>query len=141
MTTVYLAGPINGCTDDEANGWRQGFMESLAGCKFLDPMVRDYRGREDECVGEIVEGDKADIDACDIFLAYCWQVSWGTAMEIYYAWERWGYPQGRKPKKHIILVVPEGSRISPWLRHHSDLIIPTLADARQAIIDYVQTAA
>lgn len=39
MTTVYLGGPINGCTDSEANGWRQGFMDSLAGCKFLDPMV------------------------------------------------------------------------------------------------------
>lgn len=26
MKTVYLAGPINGCTDDEAGGWRDGFM-------------------------------------------------------------------------------------------------------------------
>jgi hypothetical protein len=120
MTTIYLAGPINGCIDDEAHGWRQGFMDSLSGYKFLDPMVRDYRGREDECVPEIVEGDKADIEACDVFLAYCWQVSWGTAMEIFYA-----HQLGRR----VVLVVPEGARISPWLRYHSHAIYKTLAAA------------
>lgn len=130
MTTVYLAGPINGCTDDEANGWRQGFMESLPGFDFLDPMRRDYRGREDECVDEIVEGDKQDIDNCDVFLAYCWQVSWGTAMEIYYAWRGEGR---RLPGPRIVLVIPEGQRISPWLRYHSDVIVPTLAQAAELI--------
>lgn len=120
MTTVYLAGPINGCTDDEANGWRQGFMERLPEDDFLDPMVRDYRGQEDECVVEIVEGDKADIDQCDIFLAYCWQTSWGTGMEILYAWET---------GKHVMLVIPEGTRVSPWQRYHSHQIVWTLAEA------------
>ena len=128
MTTVYLAGPINGCTDDEAHGWRQGFMarfEEFYECYgFLDPMVRDYRGREDECVAEIVEGDKDDIDGCDIFLAYCWQVSWGTAMEIYHAWQL---------AKRVILVVPEGHRISPWLRYHSTAIVHTLDEAAEVI--------
>lgn len=120
MTTLYLAGPINGCTDDEANGWRQGFMDSLPGYKFLDPMVRDYRGKEDESVNEIVEGDKSDIEACDVFLAYCWQVSWGTAMEILYA---------HQVGKRVVLVIPEGARISPWLRYHSHAIYSTLAGA------------
>jgi nucleoside 2-deoxyribosyltransferase len=122
MSAIYLAGPINGCTDDEANGWRQGFIERLAGkgFVFLDPMVRDYRGREDECVAEIVEGDKGDIDACDTFLAYCWQTSWGTGMEILYAWET---------GKHVLLVIPEGVRISPWQRYHSHQICWTLAEA------------
>lgn len=117
---VYLAGPINGCNDDEANGWRQGFMARLPHLEFRDPMVRDYRGREDECVAEIVQGDIADIDECDTFLAYCWQVSWGTAMEIFYAY---------RAGKRVILVVPEGARVSPWLRYHSHYIVSNLAAA------------
>lgn len=117
---VYLAGPINGCTDEEAHGWRDGFMASLPDLKFLDPMVRDYRGREDESVNEIVESDIEDINECDVFLAYCWQISWGTGMEVFYAY---------RTGKRVILVVPEGERISPWLRYHSHDIVPTLAVA------------
>lgn len=124
MITIYMAGPINGCTDDEAHGWRQGLMEMLPAFQFLDPMRRDYRGKEDESVNEIVAGDIADIDACDIFLAYCWQVSWGTAMEIFYAC---------RSGKTVVLVVPEGARISPWLRYHSHAILPTLAAAADHI--------
>ena len=120
MTTVYLAGPINGCNDDEANGWRQGVMDRHPDHTFLDPMVRDYRGREDECVDEIVEGDKADIAKCDIFLAYCWQVSWGTGMEIHLA---------HQGGKRVIVVVPAGDRVSPWLRYHSEVVVTTLAEA------------
>jgi len=117
MTTVYLAGPINGCSDEGASGWRDAFMADRPHLEFLDPMRRDYRGREDESVNEIVEGDIADIYACDVFLANCWQVSWGTAMEIFFA-----HDIGKK----VILVIPEGTRISPWLRYHSDEIHNTL---------------
>ncbi len=28
MTSVYLGGPINGTTDEEASGWREGFKAS-----------------------------------------------------------------------------------------------------------------
>lgn len=124
---VYLAGPINGCTDTEAHGWRDDFMASLPQLKFLDPMVRDYRGREDESVNEIVESDLSDIDECDIFLAYCWQVSWGTGMEILYAY---------RTAKPVVLIVPEGQRISPWLRYHSHLIVGTLAEAGVALMKW-----
>ncbi len=109
----YLAGPINGCDDDEANGWRQGFMAELPEHEWLDPMVRDYRGREDDCVQEIVEGDMADIDTCDFVVAYCWQPSWGTAMELRYAFEK---------GKPIFAVVPKGMRVSPWLRYHAKVL-------------------
>lgn len=119
MSTVYLAGPIAGCNDEEASGWRQGFVEAHPAHEFLDPMRRDYRGKEDDNVNDIVELDIEDIDTADIFLAYCWQVSWGTAMEIFYA-----YTSG----KRVILVVPEGVRVSPWLRYHSDEIYKSLDD-------------
>lgn len=127
MTTIYLGGPINGTTDEEASGWRDQFIKEMGDhFTFKDPMVRDYRGREDECVDEIVELDKQDIEESDVFLAYCWQVSWGTAMEIYYAWLCVNV-------RVSILVVPEGMRISPWLRYHSSYIVSSLKEAQDLI--------
>lgn len=93
-------------------------------------MDRDYRGREDEYVDEIVKGDRNDIIESDIFLAYCWQPSWGTAMEIHFAHER---QQSMNGHRLIVVVVPEGQRISPWLRYHSDVVVPTLEAAAQWI--------
>lgn len=122
MTTVYLAGPINGCNDDEAHGWRQDFVASLPRLTFLDPMRRDYRGVEDQFAAQIVEADLADIDASDVVLAYCWQPSWGTAMEILYA---------RTQRKTVIAVVPDGQNVSPWLRHYTIAVLPTLAAAQE----------
>lgn len=119
MTTVYLAGPINGCTDDEANTWRDQVKLALGVENTLDPMRRDYRGIEDESVREIVEGDLEDIINSDIMLANCWQVSWGTAMEIFYA---------NEIGKAVIAVLPPDARVSPWLRWHAE-VVHSLDDA------------
>lgn len=124
--TIYLAGPINGCDDGEAHDWRKWVMGRLPSCGFLNPMRRDYRGREGDCAKEIVEGDKADIRDSDIVLANCWQVSWGTAMEIFYAADLFQY---RKARNGIVAVVPHGVRVSPWLQHHASLVVETLEDA------------
>lgn len=110
MKTVYLAGPINGCTDAEALDWREDMVRRLNGFNILSPMSRDYRGKEAELVEEIVEGDKADIDASDIVIAYCPKPSVGTSMEVLYAWER---------DKHVIVLAPPGTSVSPWLKYHS----------------------
>lgn len=138
MTTIYLGGPINGATDEEASGWREAFKAEL-GPEFTyrDPMDRDYRGREDECVAEIVELDKDDIDESDIVVGYCWQVSVGTSMEIFYAWDQ---RFSRIAGPFVLLVIPEGTRISPWLRYHSDAIVGTLAEA-QALIRAIEDEA
>lgn len=135
MTTVYLGGPINGATDEEAHGWRDQFKAELGpSFTYKDPMDRDYRGREDECVNEIVELDKADIEVSDIVVGYCWQVSVGTSMEVYFAWDlRF---QGTDQGPFVLLVIPEGTRISPWLRYHSDAIVHTLEEARQLIVAF-----
>ncbi len=117
---VYLMGPINGCTDDEASTWRDQVKAELGEEHTLDPMRRDYRGVEDESVDAIVDGDLEDIGACTSALANCWQVSWGTAMEIFYA-----HSIGRP----VIAVLPEGTRISPWLRYHTRAIVHTLPAA------------
>lgn len=41
---VYLAGPINGCTDAEAKNWREELKTHFPNA--IDPMKRDYRGVE-----------------------------------------------------------------------------------------------
>jgi nucleoside 2-deoxyribosyltransferase len=129
---VYLAGPINGRTDDEAHGWRDEFMEKLPQYEYLDPMVRDYRGREDVAYAEIVELDKADILTADAIVAYCWQPSWGTAMELLFAWEN-GIP--------VIVVVPADVRVSPWLRYHSYRVVPSLYGASKILAQLALAAA
>jgi nucleoside 2-deoxyribosyltransferase len=107
----YLGGPINGCTDQEAHGWREEAKTLLSslGHTYKDPMDRDYRGREMEpgIAAAIVNGDKADIRACDILLMNAPQPSWGTAMEIFY-----GHSLGKK----VYVVLPaDGRAPSPWV--------------------------
>lgn len=115
---VYLAGPINGCTDEECRDWREYVKTRLP--LTIDPMVRDYRGIEDEKWREIVEGDKADIDRCHVVLVNYDKPSVGTAMEILYAWER---------NKPVVVVAKPGTRISPWLRFHSWDIVDSFEKA------------
>ena len=51
MKTVYLCGGINGLSDEDCTDWREATKAELYNhFNFLDPMRRDYRGREAECV-------------------------------------------------------------------------------------------
>lgn len=113
---VYLAGPINGCTDDEAFRWRHDVRRiatQLGQLEIVDPADRDERGREDSEYMDIVNGDKAEIDSCSAVLANCWKTSVGTSMEIMYAYER---------RKSIVVCVPVGRPVSPWYRAHAGKI-------------------
>jgi nucleoside 2-deoxyribosyltransferase len=111
---VYLAGPINGCTDEQAKGWREEARELLekSGHEVFDPMVRDYRGRELEpgIAAEIVEQDKNDIRACGGMLVYYERPSVGTSMEVFFADDE---------GKVVIVVDKSGKPLSPWLTYHS----------------------
>ena len=126
MLTVYLAGPINGCSDEQANGWRRAAKAWLQGrAHVLDPMARDYRGVETANVNAIVEGDLADIRASDVLLVKVTYPSWGTAMEIAYA---------RMAGKRVVAFgfgAPErGPEIhSPWLAYHVECV----STLRQAV--------
>ncbi len=119
---VYLCGPIAGCTDEECKNWRD--QSKLVIQNTFDPMVRDYRGREDECMKEIVELDKKDIDQSDVILVNYDKPSVGTSMEILYAWER---------KKTIILVAAKNTKLSPWLKYHSTYIFHSFDEAYKFI--------
>lgn len=120
---VYLCGPINGCTDEECNDWRVLIRSLLGGCEIVDPMRRDYRGREQECWREIVELDKIDVAQCDIVAANAPKPSVGTSMEIFLAW------QFAKP---IVVITPNPTP-SPWLIYHATKIVRTYADAAEWI--------
>lgn len=120
--TLYLCGPINGCTDAEATDWREIVKSTWTG-KTIDPMARDYRGRELEpgIAAEIVAGDLADIQASDIILVFYEKPSVGTSMEIFYA--------KFVLKKPVIVVNNSKTPLSPWLVFHSDAVVKTMAEA------------
>ncbi len=105
---VYLCGPINGCTDEECRDWRE--MAKLHLPDTLDPMRRDYRGKEQDSVREIVELDKIDVTNSDVILVNFDKPSVGTSMELLYAWER---------GKMVVVVHKAGVVLSPWLVYHS----------------------
>lgn len=115
---LYLCGPINGCTDDEACTWRDWFNRQRFPC--IDPMDRDYRGKEAESYREIVDLDKKDVRDCDVLVVMYTQPSVGTSMEVFYAWML-GKP---------VIVIDESSKpISPWLRYHSTAIVKSKEEA------------
>lgn len=106
---IYLCGGINGLSDADANDWRTEAKRRLP--RTLDPMRRDYRGRESENINQIVSGDLWDIDKSNAVLAMCTRPSWGTAMEIFYA---------HSQELPVVAVVP-GGPVSPWLAYHSSV--------------------
>ena len=121
----YLAGPIAGCTDDEAAGWRDAVTEHFR--KAINPMCRDYRqGDALAHQREIVELDKRDILRSD-----CVVVRWdhtkamtGTTMEVIFAWEN------RVP---VVLWIDPKATLSPWLAYHSTFIVHSFVDVIDAV--------
>lgn len=126
---AYLCGPINGCTDDEAMTWREWFKQNANCMKvcFVDPMRRDYRGRESEDYREIVEMDKKDVREVDVLIVMYTQPSVGTSMEIFYAWTI---------GKPVILINESNKPLSPWMRYHATAIVRTKELALEKIKEW-----
>lgn len=120
--TIYLCGPINGRTDADATNWREAAKRLWPG-SCLDPMRRDYRGREMEpgIAAEIVAGDIEDIQASDAILVFFDKPSVGTAMEVFYAKAVLGKP--------VVVLDASDKPLSPWLTHHSDFRSRNMAEA------------
>lgn len=121
MKTIYLCGPINGRTDADCRNWREAVKDMWHG-ECLDPMRRDYRGRELEpgIAAEIVAGDKEDIAASDALLVFYDKPSVGTSMEVYMA------HQDGKP---VVIVDASDKPLSPWLTHHCTAVTRSLDEA------------
>ena len=84
MPRVYLAGPPFA---DEYR-IRASALALAAGWEPVDPMRRDFRAGTEGHEEEIVEGDLADIDSCEVVLAAFTAPDEGTAMEAWYAHSR-----------------------------------------------------
>ncbi len=126
---AYLAGPINGCTDEEAKGWRDQMVAGIDGVTFFDPMERDYRGEELANVQQLVERDKQLIEQSDYVVANVWKPSTGTAMEILHA-----HYVGRP----VILIAPDGEKISPWLVYHASYRVGSVEEAIALLKDRIE---
>jgi len=128
MKTIYLCGPINGRTDDDARTWREAAKSLWIG-ECIDPMRRDYRGRELDpgIADEIVSGDIEDIYASDALLVYFDKPSVGTAMEVFLAHYNLG--------KIVVVLDASDKPLSPWLLRFSDFQTRDMATALKFIED------
>jgi nucleoside 2-deoxyribosyltransferase len=125
---IYLCGAIAGCTDSEASGWRDWFKNEMDDITWLDPMDRDYRGKELENYREIVELDKRDVESSDIVLVMYTKPSVGTSMEIFYA-HQLGIP--------VLTIDRSAGPISPWLIYHSTAVVDSKHAAINKIYDWI----
>ena len=119
MKRVYLAGPPY--ADDYRR--RAAALVREAGWEPVDPMRRDFRGRTEGNEREIVEGDLADIDACDAVLAAFTEPDEGTAMEAWYA-HRSGTP---------VVAYTGGAPVHPWTAYVASAVAAELEDAVAAL--------
>jgi nucleoside 2-deoxyribosyltransferase len=119
--TIYLCGPINGRTTEDATNWRE-LVKARWNGPTLDPMRRDYRGRELEpgVASEIVAGDIEDIQASAAILVFFDKPSVGTAMEVFYAKHVLGKPVVVIDAQDAYKGPRSNKPLSPWLIHHSD---------------------
>ena len=116
---IYLCGPINGRSDEDCNGWRIKAKALLAEFDTLDPMRRDYRNIEMVAAHQIIQNDKDDIDSSEGVLVYFDSPSFGTAMEIFYAFQ-----EGLK----VVAVNASGVSHSPWVEVHTHAITTDLPE-------------
>jgi len=127
---IYLCGPIGGCSDSEAKDWRNWFKEELDGTHIaaVDPMNRDYRGKEALNYREIVELDKRDVKSCDAVIVMYTKPSVGTSMEMFYA-HTLGIP--------VLLINKSEGALSPWLTYHSTAIVDSNIAAISKLYDWI----
>jgi nucleoside 2-deoxyribosyltransferase len=130
---IYLCGPIHGRTDEECVGWRQRFAAEWPG-ECLDPMRRDYRGREHENPQELVKADLEDVSTAGALVVYFDKPSVGTSMEIFYA-------RHCLDKPVVVINASDMSVLPVWLVYHSTVIVRTLEEAVSYLSGYAVNSA
>jgi nucleoside 2-deoxyribosyltransferase len=118
---VYLASPH---MDDNFRARATKLLTRVRRIEVIDPIkARDFRGREIHHERQIVDGDLADVLACDVILGNYTVPGWGTAMETWF-----GFSLGRR----VVAYVAPGGRVSPWVAHVAgghDRVFRSLEDA------------
>ncbi|KKN32419.1 hypothetical protein LCGC14_0814070 [marine sediment metagenome] len=147
LPVVYLAGPMAGCTYDEADGWRQYVRNLLPECDVRSPMrgknfLQDLKtiptgigvqshelavNAVDAAISSphaIVIRDHADVteaDAVIVNLSKATSVSIGTCFELAWCWEQ---------QKPAVVVMPKDSpHEHPFIREAAYAVVPSINDA------------
>jgi len=128
MRAIYLSGGIQQFhTIEEATTWREWAIKELQNdFLMINPMRRIFNDKEFFSHNEIVNFDKYDIQKSDIILVNCTKPSWGTAMEIMYA-----YSLG---KFIVAFTNSDFKKVTPWIVVHSTRVCISLDEA----IEYIQ---
>lgn len=123
MKTIYLCGGIKDLSIEEQTGWRDKATSILyPRFEILNPMRRNFRDDEFQSQNEIVRLDKADIIESDILLVNATKPSWGTAMEILFASDKYKAVVTFTGKKF-------DKKINPWIAFHSTRVCKTMDEA------------
>ncbi len=128
---VFISGPIQGM--ESKQDYRQiiGGICARLNCEAIDPWLREkiiYR-KDEPCwwnnvpAEDFVGRDLADIEKCDVLVAYLPRLSAGACMELFYA--------KRKGKKTV--VVSDMACLSPWIVVHSDAIVKRFEELEDAL--------
>lgn len=145
---IYAAGPMAGCTFDEADDWRQEARLALPECDVRSPMrgknfLRNMKtiptGQDekqssdlainavDQAVSSqhaIVVRDHWDVTQADVVLvnlANAPMVSIGTCFELAWCWEQ---------QKPAVVIMPEGNpNEHPFVREAAYVVVNTMEEA------------
>ena len=128
---VFISGPIQGMENNQAYRATIGKICTSLGFETIDPWLREKKlYRKDEPywwtkvpAENFVQRDLADIEKCDVLIAYLPHLSAGACMELFYA--------KRKGKK--VIVVSNMSRLSPWIVVHADKIVKSFEELKDAL--------
>jgi hypothetical protein len=149
MPTVYLCGPIEGVTKEEAGGWRKAaslFYETK-GVKVLDPTRRVPFAERPYSRGvsfDVVYNDLDDIVESDVLLVNLKDrgkgLCWGSVYEIAYAslmFDDWrAYENGSPPSKKIVVVLEEGLN-HPFIDYAATVVCRTLEEGLEASMKWL----
>lgn len=121
---IYLAGPIDGCSYEEAHGWRNDLTRELAGGyqhHFFNPL------KLNTTQNGVVDADMRAIAESDAVVAHCWKPSIGTSMEIALSTCLYDVPVlTLMPRAEITDITPfSGSMtpIHPWIAALSNTVM------------------
>ena len=126
---IYLAGTIY--TEEPHKSWKYEFRNSMSGkisnkisFSYIDPNPNTENNEFSKKV--VVPIDKQIISSSDILIAYIVNCSFGTTMEIFYAFQQ--------QNKLVIVIDPyEKYGEDVWLKYHTHLIVNNIEQASLVI--------
>lgn len=128
---AFISGPIQGMENEQE--YREIIRKICAQLDYeiIDPWLRErtiYKGDEPfwwtkVLAAGFVERDLADIERCDVLIAYLPKLSAGACMELFYA--------KRKGKK--VIVVSGMNCLSPWIVVHADWILRRFSELEDVL--------